>query len=197
MSHIRRYFLTGLAVVLPTFVSFYILYVVGDALDGLLGGMFRGEWIRPGGIPGLGLLSLVLFILLIGIVTSKALGRRAVHLWDSLLAKVPILNRLYLGARQIVGALLQSESRVFRKVVLIEFPRPGCYALGFRTELADQEIRDRSGRQLVSVFLPTTPNPTSGYLLMLPVDEVVELDMDVEQGLKMVVSAGSVTRDLR
>ena len=90
MSHIRRYFLTGLAVVLPTFVSFYILYVVGNALDGLLGGMFRGEWIRPGGIPGLGLLSLVLFIMLIGIITSKALGRRAVHLWDSFLAKVPI-----------------------------------------------------------------------------------------------------------
>lgn len=192
MNRYRRYFLTGLVVVVPPVVSFYVLYVVGEWLDQLLGGRFRGEWIRPGGIPGLGILSLLLIIMLVGMLASRTLGRRVVSWWELLLARIPILNRVYLGAKQISEALFHQESRVFRKVVLVEFPRTGCWVIAFKTERASSEIETKTGERLVSVFLPTTPNPTSGYLLLVPEDDVIALDMNVEQGLKMVISAGSV-----
>jgi uncharacterized membrane protein len=190
--NLRRYFFTGLVVALPTALSFYLLYVIGERLDNVLGGVFRGEWIRPGGVPGLGLLSLLLIILLIGIITSKALGRRVVDFWERVLARIPILNRIYVGSKQIAEAVFRHESVVFRKVVLVEFPRKGLWALAFRTQDAPAEIQRRTNAHLVSVFLPTTPNPTSGYLLLVPEEEIIDLDMNVEQGLKIVISAGSV-----
>jgi len=192
VNRFRRYFLTGLVVVVPPVVSFYVIYVVGEWLDQLLGGRFRGEWIRPGGIPGLGILSLLLIILLVGMLASRTLGRRVVAWWELLLARIPILNRVYLGAKQISEALFHQESRVFRKVVLVEYPRTGCWVIAFKTERASEEIESKTGQRLVSVFLPTTPNPTSGYLLLVPDDDVIPLEMNVEQGLKMVISAGSV-----
>lgn len=190
--NLRRYFFTGLVVVLPTVVTFYLLYVIGERLDNVLGGVFRGEWIRTGGVPGLGLLSLVLIILLIGIITSKTVGKRFVDIWEYVLARIPILNRMYVATKQIAEAVFRHESVVFRKVVLIEFPRKGLYALAFRTQEAPDEIQRRTNAHLVAVFLPTTPNPTSGYLILVPREEVIELDMNVEQGLKIVISAGSV-----
>lgn len=190
--NLRRYFFTGLVVVLPTVVTFYLLYVIGERLDNVLGGVFRGEWIRPGGIPGLGLVSLLLIILLIGIITSKTIGRRFVDLWERLFVRIPIFNRIYVGSKQIAEAVFRHESLVFRKVVLVEFPRKGLYALAFRTQPAPPEIQRRTDADLVAVFLPTTPNPTSGYLILIPEEEVIDLDMDVEQGLKLVISAGSV-----
>jgi uncharacterized membrane protein len=192
VNRYRRYFLTGLVVVVPPVFSFYVIYLVGDWLDQLLGGRFRGEWIRPGGIPGLGIMSLLLLIMLVGMLASRTLGRRVVHWWELILARIPILNRVYLGSKQISEALFHQESRVFRKVVLVEYPRKGCWVIAFKTERASIEIETRTGQQLVSVFLPTTPNPTSGYLLLVPESEVIPLDMNVEQGLKMVISAGSV-----
>jgi uncharacterized membrane protein len=195
MRQFRRYFLTGLVVVLPTVVSFYVIIVFGNWLDGLLGGMFRGESLREGGIPGLGVVSLVLMILLIGLITSKTVGRRIVEAWDQLLARIPILNRIYRGAKQVAEAVFQSESRVFRQVVLIPYPHPGIYAIAFQTERAGAEIQRRTSKDLVGVFLPTTPNPTSGFFLLVPSSEVITLDMDVEDGLKLVVSAGSVMPD--
>jgi len=190
--NLRRYFLTGLVVVLPTVVTFYLLYVIGERLDNVLGGVFRGEWIRPGGIPGLGLVSLLLIILLIGIITSKTPGRRLVEFWERILARIPIFNRVYVGSKQIAEAVFKQESLVFRRVVLVEFPRKGLYALAFRTQAAPEEIQKKTDANLVAVFLPTTPNPTSGYLILVPEEEVLDLDMDVEQGLKLVSSAGSV-----
>jgi uncharacterized membrane protein len=191
--NLRRYFFTGLVVVLPTVVTFYLLYVIGEKLDNVLGGVFRGEWIRPGGIPGLGLVSLVLIILLIGIITSKTLGRRLVDFWERVLARIPILNRMYVASKQIAEAVFRHESVVFRRVVLVEFPRKGLYALAFRTQEAPAEIQRRTDANLIAVFLPTTPNPTSGYLILVPEEEIIDLDMNVEQGLKVVISAGSVS----
>ena len=188
----RGYFLAGLVVVVPPVVTFYVLYVIGDQLDGILGGVFRGEWIRPGGVPGLGLVSLLLIILLVGMLASKTLGRKAVELYERLLARIPILNRVFIGTKQIAEAVFASDTQKFRKVVLIEFPRRGCYVIAFRTERAAEEMCTKAGSDLVSVFLPTTPNPTSGYLLLVPVEEIIELDISVEDGLKMVISAGSV-----
>lgn len=137
-------------------------------------------------------MSVCLLVMLVGIITSKAIGRKIVHLWDRILFRIPVLNRIYMGIKQIADAVFQSDSRVFRKVVLVEFPRRGVYVIAFKTEMAGSEIRAKTGRELVSVFLPTTPNPTSGYLLLVPTDEVIDLDMSVERGLKLVVSAGSV-----
>ncbi len=188
----RRYFLAGLVVVVPPVVTFYVLYVIGDQLDGILGGVFRGEWIRPGGVPGLGLVSLLLIILLVGMLASKTLGRKAVELYERVLARIPILNRVFIGTKQIAEAVFASDTHKFRKVVLIEFPRRGCHVLAFRTERAAEEMCQRVGEDLVSVFLPTTPNPTSGYLLLVPESDIIELSISVEDGLKMVISAGSV-----
>ncbi len=191
MNRFRRYFLTGLLVLAPPVVSFYVLYIIGGKLDKLLGGIFRGEFIRPGGIPGLGLLSLVLIITLVGMLASNILGRRVVGMWERLLLSIPILNRVFTGAKQIAEAIFRQGSGTFRQVVLVEFPRKGMYSVGFLTGQAAQELKRKSGEDLVSVFLPTTPNPTSGYLLLVPVADVMRLEMSVEDGLKLAISAGS------
>ncbi len=192
MHLFRRHFLTGLIVLGPPTVSFYVLYIIGVKLDKVLGGVFRGEFIREGGIPGLGILSLVLIITFVGMLASNIIGRRVVGMWESMLLKIPILNRVYNGAKQIAEALFRRESRTFRQVVLVEFPRKGIYSVGFLTGEPAGELRDKSGKDLISVFLPTTPNPTSGYLLLVPRDDAITLDMTVEDGLKLTISAGSV-----
>ena len=191
MNRIRRHFLTGLIVLGPPVVSFYVLYLIGVKLDQLLGGVFRGEFLREGGIPGLGILSLVLIITLVGMLASNILGRRVVMMWERMLLSIPILNRVYNGAKQVAEALFRSDSRTFRQVVLIEFPRKGIYSVGFLTGEAVGELRHKAGKELASVFLPTTPNPTSGYLLLVPIGDVIKLDMSVEDGLKLAISQQS------
>ncbi len=190
-SRLRRHFLTGILVVTPAAVAAWVLYRLLAWVDGLLWDEIRFGWVRPGGIPGVGLITVVLLVLLVGLVVNNYVGRRFYRTWDSLLTRIPLFNKIYVAVKQIGEALLSSDRTVFRAVGMIEYPRKGLYCLVFLTEPPGKEIQERAGKTLRSVFLPTTPNPTSGFLLMVPEENITRLDMTVENGLKMVISGGA------
>jgi len=177
--------------VTPAAVAAWVLYRLLAFVDGLLWDYVRFGWVRPGGIPGVGLITVVLLVLLVGLLVNNYVGRRFYQIWDRLLTRIPLFNKIYVAVKQIGEALLSSDTTVFRAVGLIEYPRKGVWSLVFVTETPGQEILDASGQVLRSVFLPTTPNPTSGYLLMVPEKDLVRLGMTVEEGLKMVISGGA------
>ncbi len=190
-TKLRRHFLTGILVVTPAAVAGWVLYRLLAWVDGLLWAQMRFGWVRPGGIPGVGFVTVVLLVLLVGLLVNNYVGRRFYQIWDHLLTRIPLFNKIYIAVKQIGEALLTSNRTVFRAVGLIEYPRKGIWSLVFLTETPSEEIVDTAGQPLRSVFLPTTPNPTSGFLLMVPEKDLVRLNMTVEEGLKMVISGGA------
>lgn len=185
---LRNYFLAGLAVILPVTVTLYLLKLVLGFVDGLAGGVLALFTKRH--IPGVGLISTVLVLLGVGVVATNVVGRRLVALWEGLLLRIPLVNTVYRTSKQVVDALWYRE-RAFRRVVLVEYPRRGMWAVGFVTGETVREGND--AEKWLNVFVPTTPNPTSGFLLLLPPSEVVALDLPVEEGIKMVVSGGIIS----
>ncbi len=190
-ARLRRHFLTGVLVVTPAAVAAWVLYRLLAWVDGLLWDDIRFGWVRPGGIPGAGLITVVLLVLFVGVVVNNYVGRRFYRIWDHLLTRIPLFNKIYIAVKEIASALLSSKRSVFRAVGLIEYPRKGLWCLVFLTEVPGAEIQATVGRRVRSVFLPTTPNPTSGFLLVVPEDDIVRLNMTVEEGLKMVISGGA------
>jgi len=185
---LRNYFLAGLAVILPVTVTLYLLKLVLGFVDGLAGGVLSLFTRRH--IPGVGLISTVLVVLGVGVVATNVVGRRLVAFWDRLLLRIPLVNTVYRTSKQVVDALWYRQ-RAFRRVVLLEYPRRGVWAVGFVT---GETVRgDTNEGKLLTVFVPTTPNPTSGFLLLLPPSEVVALDLPVEEGIRMVVSGGIIS----
>ncbi len=194
-SRFRKHFLTGILVVTPAAVAAWVLYRLLAWVDGLLWADVRFGWVRPGGIPGAGLVTVVLLVLLVGVLVNNYVGRRFYRTWDFWLSRIPLFNKIYIAVKQIGEAFLSGDRTVFRAVGLIEYPRKGMWSLVFLTEIPGNEIQERTGQRVRSVFLPTTPNPTSGYLLMVPDKEIVRLQMSVEDGLKMVISGGAYVPD--
>lgn len=191
LGQLRRHFLTGLLVVTPAALAGWILYKLLAWMDGLLWSQIRFGWVRPEGIPGVGLVTVVLLILLVGVLVNNYIGRRFYKIWDRLLTRIPLFNKIYMAIKQIAESLLSRETTVFRAVGLIEYPRKGLWCIVFLTEVPGKEILDATGTGMRSVFLPTTPNPTSGFLLMVPEKDITRLSMTVEDGLKMVISGGA------
>jgi uncharacterized membrane protein len=189
---LRRHFFTGVLVLTPTVVTFYVLYRLFLFLDSLLGTYLRGEFIRPGGIPGMGLVTLLLFILLVGILTNNLLGRRFLAFWERTIGAIPLVNRVFTAIKQISEAILSNRETQFKKVVLVEYPRRGIYSLAFVVRPPAGVLGRKVGPGYVALFLPTTPNPTSGFFLLVAESEVIPLDLSVEDGLKLVISAGTV-----
>lgn len=191
LGQLRRHFLTGILVMTPAVLAGWILFQLLAWVDGLLWSKIRFGWVRPEGIPGVGLVTVVVLILLVGVLVNNYIGRRFYRIWDRLLTRIPLFNKIYLAIKQIAESLLSRETSVFRAVGMIEYPRKGLWCLVFLTEVPGKEILDASRENLRSVFLPTTPNPTSGFLLMVPEKEITRLSMSVEDGLKMVISGGA------
>jgi uncharacterized membrane protein len=187
----RNYLITGAIVLVPIVLTWYVLLSMFRFLDGL-----TAKWVAQllgHSVPGLGLLVTVFIVLVTGILTRSFMGRELINLGQSILSGTPIVRGVYSTMRQIVDAFAVTDQTAFKRVALIEYPRKGLWAVAFVTAEGPQEARALTGEELVSVFLPTTPNPTSGYLLMLPKGDVRPLDMSVEEGLKLVVSGGVVT----
>lgn len=189
---LRRHFITGILVLTPTAVTFWVLYQLFIFLDNILGGYLRGQFIRPGGIPGMGLVALLALILLAGILTNNLLGRRMMAFWDRVVGAIPLAGRVYLAVKQISAAVLAERETQFRRVVLVEYPRLGLYSLAFVVRSPAGVLGRQLGPGHVTVFLPTAPNPTSGYFLIVPERDVIPLSLTVEEGLKLVISAGTV-----
>lgn len=187
LHRMRRYLITGLIVIAPIGVTVFVLSWLFQRLDPILGRFLPDIAGRQ--IPGLGLAALVLILIVVGWFSQRTIGRRALLTWNRLLERVPFARRLHSASAQIFSSVLERE-KLFQHCALIEFPQPGCWALVFETADAPGEIQASVGEPSVSVFLPTAPNPTSGYLLILPRSRVRRLQMSVEDGLKLVLSAG-------
>jgi uncharacterized membrane protein len=195
--HLRGYFLAGILITAPIGITFYFAWLIVSWVDSkvtpLLPPLYNPETYLPFSVPGLGLLIIAGTLTLIGALTAGMMGRFWVRTTERLLSRMPVIRSVYGAIKQIFETILSNHSDAFREVVLFEYPRRGAWAMGFITGKTEGEIQDCTTDEVVNVFLPTTPNPTSGYLLFLPKRELVILSMTVEEGIKMVVSGGIVT----
>lgn len=193
--HLRRYIVAGLLVWVPLGVTLFVLNLFVDIMDQtllLLPPDYRPENILGFNIPGLGIVLTAIILIVTGVLAANLLGRRLVSFSEGLLNRIPLVRTVYSAAKNFAEVLFTDTSQAFKKVLLIEYPRKGVYSLCFQTSTDLAEIQARTSEDLICVFVPTTPNPTSGFILMVPMADVIELDMDVEAALKMVVSLGVV-----
>jgi uncharacterized membrane protein len=197
LARLRTYFLTGVIVTAPITITFFLVWQFLSFLDthvaGLLPDRYNPETYLPFSLPGLGLLIMLAFLTVVGMLTAGLAGRTLVRLGERLLSRMPVVRSVYGTLKQIFETILAQKSRSFREVVLIEYPRRGLGAIGFVTGPTRGEVQARSDEELVNVFLPTTPNPTSGFLLFVPKRDLIHLDMTIEEGIKLVISGGIVT----
>ena len=196
---IRKTFLTGILVLAPITLTIYIFYLLFRTIDGILShviAQFLVEQLSLGDlqtpIPGLGFLALVVLIFLTGAIARNYMGRKLISVGDYIVTHIPLINRIYIAIREISEAILSEKREIFKKTVLIEFPRKGFYSIAFLTQDTKGPIQEALPNDMVSVFLPKTPNPTSGFLLFVPKTDVIELEMSVEDALKLVISGGAV-----
>ncbi|WP_018232065.1 DUF502 domain-containing protein [Thioalkalivibrio thiocyanodenitrificans] len=193
---LRRYLITGLVVWVPLVITFFVLKFLVDLMDNsllLLPPAWRPEALFGFKIPGLGVLLAAVILLLTGLVTANLVGRKLVELWEGIVQHIPLVRTIYSAVKQVMETLLGNGGDSFRKVLMIEYPRKGLWTLAFQTGVGVGEMQHRTHREVLTVFVPTTPNPTSGFIILVPRDDVVELDMTVEDGLKLVMSLGVVT----
>jgi len=193
--HLRRYFVAGLLVWVPVGVTYFVLKFFVGTIDQtllLLPQEYRPEILFGRHIPGLGIVLTILVLIVTGVLAANLVGRRLVSISERLLNRIPLVRTVYSAAKNFAEVLFTDSSQAFKKVLLIEYPRKGLYSLCFQTSTDLEEIQTRTSENVICVFVPTTPNPTSGFILMVPKSEVIELDMDVEAALKMVVSLGVV-----
>ncbi len=194
---VRRYFVAGVLFFAPIGITFWAIASIVVWLDNLvLPHVIRliVPGIDPPRVPLLGMFFTFFVIILLGVVARHLFGGEFVRAWERLLSRVPVAGNIYGGVKQLVEAIFTSEQRSrFRRVVLIEYPRKGVYALAFTTGSARGAVQDATRQHMVNCFLPTTPNPTSGFYLLVPEPEIIEVDLSVEEAFKLVMSAGLVT----
>jgi uncharacterized membrane protein len=190
-KRIRIAFFTGLLVLAPATITLYVVWRLFVFVDHLLGTTLRGGYIRPGGIPGLGFATVLAIILVVGFLANNFLGRQVGAIVEAMVMRVPVFRGVY-GTLKQVGEAFLGDKRGFQRVVLIEFPAPGRYALAFVTASPANGVTRADGSPLVGVFLPHAPNPTTGFLLFYPPEALIPTSLKVDQALKMVVSAGVV-----
>jgi len=195
---VRKYLIAGLLVWMPLGITFLVIRAIVGFLDKsllLLPEAYQPDTLLGFHLPGLGVVLAVVLVLTTGMIMANLLGRRLVNAWESLLSRIPLVRTLYAGIKQIMEAVLATDAKSFRRVLLVEYPRCGVWSLAFMTTDQLGEVQQKTETDVIGVFIPTTPNPTSGFVLMVPADEVIELDMSVEQGLKMIISMGTVVPD--
>ena len=200
---VRKYLITGLLVWLPLAVTVWVILWLVGLLDGIFGGVLSGlEAFLPSGnsplidqlraIRGLGVILVFTTLLVTGALVSNVAGRWWFRQWDRLFANIPIFRTIYTSVKKVTNTLFSSDGNAFRRAMLIQYPRAGSWTVAFQTGAPTGEVAQHLGPGFVSVYVPTTPNPTSGFFLMLPRSEVIELDMSVDEALTYVISMGSV-----
>jgi len=196
MGHFRRYLIAGLLVWVPLGITWFVIKFMIDLMDQtllLLPPDFRPENLLGFRVPGLGVVLTIVILLVTGIVVANLVGRTLVRMGERLLARIPLVRSIYSGVKQVMETMFSDSGKSFRSVVLIEYPRKGIWTLAFLTgEQGTRESEDKIGSRVSHIFVPTTPNPTSGFFLMVPTDDVLILEMSVDEGLKMIISAGVV-----
>ncbi len=195
-ARLRNYFLTGLAVFAPIGVTAYLVWLFVRSVDGFVSRLIPppynpGDWL-PVAVPGIGLLMAILLITAFGAFVTNFVGRQTLALGERLLRRLPVVRGIYGTVKQIAETVMKPSSGTFRSVVLVEYPRPGLWALAFVASEASPKIARAVEPDMLNIFLPTTPNPTSGFLLFVPRRHCIFLDMTVEEAIKYVISAGLV-----
>ena len=191
---VKGYFITGLLVLFPFVLTVFIITWLFTKVDSLLKGVI-GNFLEKIGLlsfPGVGVISVILIIMIAGIIARNYFGKKLLKLGDTIVTKIPLINRIYAAIQQISKAFFSEKREVFKKAVLIEYPRKGIYSIVFFTQDTRGEIQEKLPSDVVSVFLPTTPNPTSGFLLFVPKTDIIDLSMSVEEALKLVISGGAI-----
>ena len=194
-SIVRGYFLAGLLVIVPLGAVIFVISAILRLMDRALGVIppkFHPEAYLPFKIPGLGLALFIALVLVTGVLVKNYIGRRVVDFGEYMVSKIPLVRPLYGAIKQLILAIFGDTHDAFKRVVLVEYPRRGVYSLAFVTAQTTGEIQEQMGTKTLSIFLPTTPNPTSGFFLVLPEEDTIPLSMSVEEAFKLLISGGVV-----
>ena len=191
----RKYFITGLLVLVPLAITLWVLNLIIGTLDQsllLLPSQWRPELLLGFNLPGVGTILTLVIIFITGVVTRNFVGNRLLMLWELLLKRIPVVNSIYSSVKQVSDTLLSSSGNAFRKALLVQYPREGIWTIAFQTGVPGGDVKNHLSGDYVSVYVPTTPNPTSGFFLMLKREDTIELNMSVDEALKYIVSMGVV-----
>ena len=191
----KKYFITGLLIWVPLAITFWVLALIVRTMDQsllLLPEFARPEHIIGFYIPGIGVVLTLMVVFLTGLFTANILGQKLVQFWEGILSRIPVVKSLYYSVKQVSDTLFSSNGEAFRKALLVEYPRKGIWTIAFLTGQPGGDVVNYLRGEYVSVYVPTTPNPTSGFFLMLPKADVIELDMSVDTALKYIISMGVV-----
>jgi uncharacterized membrane protein len=195
-GRLRAYLFAGILVTAPIGITLYLAWSVISWIDRsvlpFLPAVYNPETYLPFSLPGIGLIVLILFLTIVGAITAGVVGRMVVSYSERVLSRMPVIRSVYSATKQIFETLLAKNTAAFRQVVLVEFPRQGMWSIGFITGKTEGEVQELTEDEVLNVYIPTTPNPTSGYLCFVARSEIVPLSMTVEEGIKMVVSGGLV-----
>ena len=187
----KKHLITGLLIWIPLGITLWVVESIVTTMDQTLN--LLPAYVKPSFyIPGLGLVLSVLIVFLTGIFASNLLGRRLIHIWEGVLRRIPVVNSIYGGVKQVSDTLFAPGGQAFRKVLLVQYPRLGSWTVAFQTGVPSGEVAGHLRGEYISVYVPTTPNPTSGFFLMMARSDVIELDMTVDEALKYVISMGVV-----
>lgn len=200
MKNLRRYLVAGILVWLPIGITIILLRILIGVMDRslvLVPEQYRPEAWLGFAIPGLGLVLTVLILLFTGVLAANFVGRSLVAFWERILERIPVVRSVYSASKNFAEIVFSDSDQSFKKVLLIEYPRKGLYGLAFQTATELGEVQGRSQEELVCTFVPTTPNPTSGFIIIVPKKDVIELDMDIDEALKMIISLGVVVPSWR
>ena len=199
-TDLKKYFITGLLIWIPLAITFMVLAWIVGTLDAIL--LWLPTEHQPSryigfDIPGVGVVASLLIIFFTGLIAANVLGQKLVRLWEALLARIPVVKSIYYSVKQVSDTLFSSSGQAFRKALLVQYPREGAWTIAFLTGQPGGDAANHLRGDYVSVYVPTTPNPTSGFCLMMPREDIIELDMSVDEALKYIISMGVVAPPLR
>jgi len=195
MKRLRRYLVAGLLVWLPLGVTIFLFRILIGLMDKslvLIPRQYHPEELLGVSVPGLGVILTIVLLLLTGVLTANIVGRSFVGGWESLMDRIPVARSIYSAAKNFTEIVFSDTGNAFSKVLLVEYPRKGLYTLTFQTASDVGEIQGRTGEDVVCCFVPTTPNPTSGFIIIVPTKDTIELDMEIDEAVKLIMSLGVV-----
>ncbi|MGK0674158.1 MAG: DUF502 domain-containing protein [Halothiobacillaceae bacterium] len=195
LAPLRRYLVAGLLVWVPLVITWWVVITLIDLMDRTLVFLpppYRPDQLLGLHIPGLGVILALAVLLVTGLVAANFFGRRVVGLWESMLERIPLVRSVYSAVKQLMHTFLSADSKSFRKVLLVEYPSKGLWTLAFLAGNPVGEVQEKTAKEMLTVYVPTAPNPTSGYVIFVASDAVIELDMSVEEAMRMIISLGIV-----
>lgn len=196
----KKYFITGLLIWVPLAITVWVLHLIVSTMDQsllLLPASLRPENLLGFHVPGIGAILTLVVVFLTGLVTANIIGQRLVRFWEGVLGRIPVVKSVYYSVKQVSDTLFSSSGEAFRKALLVEYPRKGAWTIAFQTGTPGQDVANHLRGEYLSIYVPTTPNPTSGFFLMVPRSDVIELEMSVDEALKYIISMGVVVPPAR